>query len=166
MTSKTDSGTDYEHALRAIGRHLDSETAYHVRILEDDDGFTVQFQASQQGEVHASHFAWDRLQDLLIFNSAGRGVGGKRRRNTGLWSQITGGREDFFRALGHKLDQERASGISVDELPDNIALTYVCPDPENSIRSDKHHSLLTLDDMRDIQAIAQQRRDEAAATRS
>lgn len=166
MTGKVDGITDYEHALRVIGRHLDSEIAFHVRVLEVDDGFTVQFQSLQQGEARVSHFAWDRLQDLLIFNSAGRGVGGKRKRNTGLWSEIAGGREDFFRALGHKLDEEGASSLNVDELQDGIALTYVCPDPEDPIRSNKHHSVLALQDMRDIQAVAQQRRDEATAAPS
>lgn len=163
MTGPADGGPDYEHALRAIGRHLDSETAYHVRILEVDDGFTVQFQPSQQGEARTSHFAWDRLQDLLIFNSAGRGVHSKRKRNMGLWTQIPGGREDFFRALGHRLDEERATGISVDELQDGIALSYISPNPDDALRSDKHHSILTLEEMRDIQATAQRRRQEAAA---
>lgn len=149
----------YENALRAIGRHLDSETAYHARVLEVEDGFTVQFQSSpNHADGHSAHFPWERLQDLLIFNSAGRGVGGKRKRHLGLWADVEGGRENLYRAMGNKLDTDGASAVSVDELPDGVALSFMSVDPQDALLTDKHHLVLTLDDMRALQAEAQHRR--------
>jgi hypothetical protein len=157
----------YVHTLRAIGRQLDSELAYHASILEVDDGFTVRYQSSPQfQEGRTSHFPYGRLQDLLIVNSAGRGVPGRRRRTMGLWENVRGGREDFYRALGLRLDEQGAAGVTVEELGDGIALSYTSPDPENVLRSTKCHSVLSLQEVQSLIAEAQSRRTEPAAARS
>ncbi len=163
MTVSTDGDHNYEYALRAIGRHLDSETGFHARITEIETGFTVQFQPVQ-GEERTSDFAWERLHDLLIFNSAGRGIGSKRKRNAGMWAEIPGGREDVFRALGHMLDEEGASEVSLDEKESTVVLTYLHPDRNAAERSHTQHMTLTVEQMRDIQANAQARRNKAAET--
>lgn len=160
MTGPMSGDRNYEHALRVIGRHLDSETGFHAGIEEVEGGFTVHFQPIQ-GEERTSDFAWDRLDDLLIFNSAGRGIGAKRKRNAGLWAEIQGGREDIFRALGHMLDEDQATRVTVDELDDGLAVSYLRPASGNGGGSEERQAVLTIEQLRDIQATAQARRNKA-----
>ncbi len=165
MTVARENTSPYENALRAIGRHLDSETAYRARILEVEDGFTVQFHVSPNHvDARTVLFDWERLDDLLIFNSAGRGVAGKSKRRIGLWSEIEGGREDFYRALGNKLDRDAASAVTVDELSNGVALSYTSSAAPDGPRGDKHCITLTRETMQTLQAEAQRRRGEAASS--
>lgn len=165
MTVAREGTPAYEKALRAIGRHLDSETAYQARVLEVEEGLTVQFHVSPNHvDARTVLFPWERLDDLLIFNSAGRGVPGKSKRRIGLWSEIEGGREDFYRALGNKLDLDAASAVSVDELSNGVALSYTSPGAPDVPRGDKHCMTLSPETMRTLQAEAQSRRGEAASS--
>ena len=149
----------YEHALRIIGRYLDAEPAYYVTVLEMDDGFTVRYSPTRQrSETRTAQFSWARLRDLKVFNAAGRGTGRRSRRNFGLWNDLPGGYQDFFRALGHTLDDKSASSVAIDSLPKGVAVSYVCPTRDRPLAPEKRYDVLNRDVMEDMIAEAQRRR--------
>lgn len=151
--------TSYEEALRVIGRQLDAEPAYHVRILEMEDGFTVRYQPTlQQSDERTMHFGWDRLNDLVVFNTAGRGLARKRGRYQGMWAEFPNGHQGFFRTLGARMDRDQASSLAVDEVPEGVQISYVRPDPENPLRSQKFHTVLHEPEIRRMIEAAQQQR--------
>lgn len=116
----------YERALRAIGRHLDAEPAYHTSVLEVPDGFTVRSQpVRHRANGKVIHFDWHRLNDLAVLHTAARSFGKKRQPHAGIWGSFPNGHEDFFRALGYTLDSEGAANVSIDELPDGFVVSYV-----------------------------------------
>jgi hypothetical protein len=124
MTATRDDMT-YEEALRVIGRHLDAEPAYYVDIRETSGGFDVHYQvAPQRGDVHINHFSWDRLRDLVIFFTSGRGLPRKKGRYQGMWANLPNGHQGFLRAIGHGFDAEGATDVRVQEVDDGVVLSY------------------------------------------
>jgi hypothetical protein len=151
---------NYEQGLRIVGRHLDAEPAYHVRILEVDDGYVVRYQPAQyRSDDRTVHFSQGRLYDLFVFHASGRGCGPRRRdRHLGIWGKFPTGHEDFFRALGAVLDHQFASSLAVDELNDELRVSYMRPDPENPLLSQKCHAAYTEHDIRAMVAAARKLR--------
>jgi hypothetical protein len=151
----------YEQALRVIGRQLDAEPSYHLSILEVADGFTVRYQPSQQrSDAHSVHYSWERLRDLNVFQAAARGIKRKRGRYHAMWAKFPNGHQDLLRSLGATLDRDRASSLSVDEVPEGIAVSYLRPDPGNTLRSQKAHQILRDEDVQGILEEAQHRRSQ------
>lgn len=155
----------YEQALRVIGRELDSEPSYHLSILELADGFTVRYQPSQQrSDARTVHYTWDRLRDLNVFQSAARGIKRKRGRYQGMWENFPNGHQDLLRSLGADLDQKHATSLSVDEVPEGVAVSYVVREPGNALRSQKSHTVLHPEDVKTILEAAQARRAQGLDT--
>jgi hypothetical protein len=166
VADEQDAGIGYEPALRAIGRHLDAEPAYHISVLEVADGFTVRSHPSpHRADGHTLHYSWDRLTDLVVYQIAGRGVRRRKSRHSGLWEHFPNGHEDFFRALGHELDQERASNLTVDEVDEGVAVSYMRPNPDEPFRMDKIHRVMARDDIESMLKAAQARRGRQPAGR-
>lgn len=154
----------YEPALRVIGRHLDAEPAYHISVLEVADGFAVRSHPSgHRSEGRTAHFSWDRLDDLVIYQTAGRGVRRRPPRHSGMWENFPNGHEDFFRALGHVLDAESASSLSVDEVAEGVAVSYMRPSRDDTLHLEKQHSVLRREDIEHLLHDAQQRRTQQGA---
>lgn len=148
VTPESDKPVPYERALRVIGRHLDAEPAYHPSVLEGPDGFTVRSQpVRHRAPGRVAHFDWPRLDSLNIVNAAARLTGRKRRRYSGMWDALPSGHEDFFRALGFTLDQVQASDVSIDELPDGLSVSYVCPADSGGRLFEKRHVIYGVDDV-------------------
>jgi hypothetical protein len=127
--------------------------------MEVKDGFTVRYQAAQhRSESRTAHFTWNRLNDLMVFQTAGRELGSRRSRHEGMWAKFPNGHQDFFRALGFTLDKERASSLSVDEVPEGIHVSYVRPDPNDSVKLEKWDTLMHIKDIEVMLEEAQSRR--------
>jgi hypothetical protein len=157
----------YQRALRVIGRNLDAEPAYHVSILEVADGFTVRsHQARHRTDGRIVHFKWDRLHDLLIFHTAGRDSARRRHRHQGIWANFPSGHEDFFRALGFTLDTENANSLSVDEVPEGIAVSYMRPTPGNALSYEKCHIVYHKQEIETMLTVAQERRGQDVSAES
>lgn len=125
MDSRTADRPSYEETLRVIGRQLDAEPAYTLRVDEDPEGFGVQYKPTMDGDdMRTVHFTWSRLHDLAVFNTAGRGLARKRGRHSGVWEQFANGHQGFFRTLGRRLDREVARDLHVREDSDGIHVTY------------------------------------------
>jgi hypothetical protein len=118
----------YEEALRVIGRHLDAEPAYGVKISEVQDGYLVRFQpAYDRPDEHINHFSWERIRDLVVFFSSGRGLVRKQGRYQGMWAKLPNGHQGFLRALGFSLDKEQASDFTLEEEDDAVNVRYARP---------------------------------------
>jgi hypothetical protein len=72
-----------------------------------------------------THLDWRRLSDLAVLHTAARSFGKRKAPHSGIWASFPNGHEDFFRALGYLLDSEQAANVSIDELPDGFAVSYV-----------------------------------------
>ena len=149
----------YELALRVIGRHLDAEPAYHVSILEVHDGFVVRYQSTQQwSEARTVQFAKSRLEDLFVFHSAARGCPPKPDRHAGLRSKFPTGHQEFMRALGSELDLDGASSLTLDELPEEVRVSYLRADPSNPLRAEKCNMVFDKKDIKSLVETARKRR--------
>lgn len=161
MAQQRDNGLGYEQGLRVIGRHLDAEPAYHVSILEVEDGFTVRYQTAQHlSDGRAIHFTWERLQDLYVFNTGGRGVRRKRDRHEGIWGKFPNGHQDFFRAMGYILDRDGASNLTVDEVSGGLRISYCRPASDDRLQLEKRDMELREADILEIVEAAQRRRGQ------
>jgi len=109
----------YEDALRSLGAHLDSENAGSACVLEMPHGFALRYRRSDTGALVMKEF---RLNALPSWRSL---------RGLELVRPVRGRYQDFFRALGHELDDERATAILLDELDDAYLLSYQHLDPRN-----------------------------------
>ncbi len=155
----------YERALRVIGRHLDAEPAYHTSVLEVPDGFTVRSQpVRHRSSGKVTHFDWRRLADLAVLHTAARNFGKRRAPHAGIWASFPNGHEDFFRALGYTLDSEQAANVSIDELPDGFAVSYVRADGRHAF--EKHHRLYRAEEIEDLLKSALARRGTASTEAS
>jgi hypothetical protein len=147
----------YERALRAIGRHLDAEPAYHTSVLEVPDGVTVRSQpVRHRSSGKVIHFDWRKLADLAVLHTAARSFGKRRAPHSGIWSSFPNGHEDFFRALGYALDSERAANVSIDELPDGFAVSYVRANTRHAF--EKCHRVYRAEEIEGLLASAHARR--------
>ena len=151
---------DYESALRVIGRHLDAEPTYNMSLLEVGDGFTVRSQQSRvRTDTRTTQFTWDRLRDLVVFHVAGRGCARRRPRHAGIWENFPNGHEDFFRALGHRLDDEHGANLSVEEVSEGVAITYNLPPVADGATAEKSQIVLAYSDIEVMLEDARQRRN-------
>jgi len=151
----------YESALRAIGRYLDAEPTYHSSILEVPDGFTVRSQpVRHRATGKVTHFDWRKLWDLAVLHTAARSFGRRKAPHAGIWSSFPNGHEDFFRALGYTLDSEGATNVSIDELPDGFAVSYVRSDGRHAF--EKCHRLYRAEEIERLLKSAVARRGRGA----
>jgi hypothetical protein len=154
-----DQKVDYESGLRVIGRHLDAEPSYNVSILEVDDGFTLRYQPTQHRfDGRTVHFGATKLRDLSIFQTAGRGCAKRHHRHEGMSLKFAEGHEEFLRAVGFMLDREAASSLTLDELADEVRVTYVRATPENTMRTEKRDLAFGESDIQAMVDGARQRR--------
>jgi hypothetical protein len=162
VTDEQPERLDYESALRVIGRHLDAEPTYNVSVLEVNDGFTVRTQQTRaRSDAHSTQFTWDRLNHLVVFHVAGRGCARRRPRHSGIWANFPNGHEDFFRALGHQLDAEHGSGLSVEEMAHGVEVSYYRPAPSSETEREKSSTLLAFADIETMLEQARTRRNAA-----
>ncbi|GAC1403659.1 MAG: hypothetical protein NVSMB52_17590 [Chloroflexota bacterium] len=155
----------YEHALRAIGRHLDAEPAYHVSVLEITDGFVVRSHpARHRTQGRTVEFDWAKLRYLTIFHTAGRHITSRRQRHRGIWENFPNGHEDFFRALGFILDQEKARSIAIEEVPEGVAVSYSRPHHAAEDSFEKFHAVHQRSQIETMVEQAVRRRGDNQAT--
>ncbi len=116
----------YQRALRVIGRYIDNDQAVNVSIAEVQDGFTVRSHPTRKrSDEVVRHFEWDRLGDLDLFYSGGRGVGRRASRRTNDAGKFPCGHEAALRKLGSILDEEDANSLSIDEASDGLDVSYM-----------------------------------------
>ncbi len=151
----------YVQVLRVIGRHLDAEPGEQVRVSESESGFDLQYQPFQGGpDMQMVHFSWDRLEDLSVFQSASRGVTRRHVRRLVAEPRFPGGRQEFFRALGSFLDSEGATKVALEELPEQVKVTYSAPGTSSNSNSQKRTLVLGEQQIHELIVQSRKRRGQ------
>jgi hypothetical protein len=158
-------GSKYSYylMLRALGAWLDEESPRRFTALETVDGFSVVLTGHGSGRPEISEVHFDRetlteREKRLVerhrilgnpFGTAGEG---------GQWHLAPSGRQDFLRALGYELDDADASGVILDELDDQLILTYSYVDPVQGYLWHKRLVQLHPEEISKILDVARERR--------
>ena len=113
----------YQNALRAIGRYADAEKYRAATLFEVQNGFILRaFSAADPSQVLAIEIPDEDVQELVVKNYAERG---RRDGGGGRPTLLPSGYEDFFRALGSYLDSRNARSVSVVEMVDAVAVSFL-----------------------------------------
>jgi hypothetical protein len=152
----------YYVMLRAVGAWLDEEAPKRFTIFETVDGFSLITTAQGNGrpEPTETHFDYDTLAERgkrLVERRRilGSPFGGSGRSH---WALAPTGRQDFLRALGYELDDAEGSGIIVDELEDQLILTYSFVEPGQGYLWHKRMINLRPEEIEKILEVARERR--------
>jgi CheY-like chemotaxis protein len=103
----------YQNRLRVIGRQLDLYRYHSVHLLEVGGGFLVRAIGSDPRAPEALEFPDRDFPQHIAGAVAARGQGERQHQPRGL---LPTGYEDFLRAIGHRMDIDRAQAITVSEL--------------------------------------------------
>lgn len=107
----------YQNWLRAIGRQLDINDYRRFSILEVEDGFVTRAFRNETSPIERLEFSRRDYVELLKAAMSARGRGNRRGSSNLL---LPTGYEDFLRALGYQLDQDRIEALSITELDSSI----------------------------------------------
>jgi len=159
----TPTTTSYQWMLRVLGAYLDEEPSCRISMLEVPDGFVVRLQrALHKLEPEVVHFRRDTLREQLDDLMQARTTRKTIPRHQGIWYHFPNGHQDFLRALGFELDEDRACSIFLDELEDGIVLSYTCPEAPGSDTWTKKRVVLGLNEIEAILNAAFERRGKRA----
>jgi hypothetical protein len=152
----------YQWLFRALGAYLDGEPSSRITLAETPEGFVVRFQAvGTAGEPVVVQLRRDALVGQI--HALPRSTKSTARtRHQGIWWNFPNGHQDFFRALGFELDEARARDVLLDELEDQLILTYSYPDPGAGTRQ-KRMIILGIPDIEAILNAAFERRGTLSA---
>ncbi len=151
---------NYHSMLRALGAWLDEEDPPRFTVLETTEGFDAILDqgATEQKPEHV-RFSYEALTErekrLRSVRKHMRGPGGARHHS---WKLADAGRQDLLRALGFELDDAEATNIIVDELDDQLLLTYSYVDPTEGYLWRKRLIPLGRAEMERIVEVARERR--------
>ncbi|HEX6508468.1 MAG TPA: hypothetical protein VF221_12625, partial [Chloroflexota bacterium] len=136
----------YESTLRGLGAWLDDRSANGITVLEIEPTYVVLFNSN--GDRDPREPSDISVRELVAYES-------QLRTRLGT----PGGRyQDLLRALGHELDDLKASNLLIDEAEDEILLTYVFRPPDGRLLSRKQHSIIKRGDEASLLDKARSRR--------
>jgi hypothetical protein len=139
----------YQIALRTLGAWLDAHGAESdIRILETMDGFVVQGTGRQTIGIESSRtITFDRVWQLSEDKKY------RRRSRT-----KDGGFQNLLRAVGHELDEADAHTILLEQIDEELLLTYVYPRYEGGYAVVKHFTVIAPEGRQHLLRAAQNRR--------
>lgn len=157
MGSRTGEETrTYENVLRAVGAFLDRHAYGRFTLIELPEGFTLTAEQSDGEQSSELHFTWSDLSDQNSQLMRTRRFPGQKFG--GQWHLAPTGRQDFLRALGFELDDAEAQSILIDELEDQLIVTYSHLDPSKGYQWRKRRTALGAQQMNEILQAAHGRR--------
>lgn len=120
----------YQWLLRALGAYLDGEPSGRITLAETAEGFVVRFQGvnTTLDPIVVQLLRETLVEQIHTLLQSTRST--PRTRHQGIWWNFPNGHQDFFRALGFELDEAQAQNVLLDELEDQLILTYSYPDPQ------------------------------------
>ncbi len=153
---EVDESLNYQTALRAIGAWLDSHGADSgIRILETTGGFVV-----QRAE---GHIAGIGSSQTITFDQVWELAEGKKYRKRSKGED--GGFQNFLRAVGHELDEAEAHTILLEQIDEELLLTYIYPRYQGGISFIKHFTVIAPEARQDLLRAAQERRKPGRLTK-
>jgi hypothetical protein len=147
----------YQVALRALGAWLDDQgAAPGIRILETMEGFVVQ-QSSQHstGAETSRTLTFDQVWDLDA-----------ARKNRKRSKEKDGGYQNVLRAIGFELDEADAHTILLEQIDDDLLLTYVYPHYVGGFALLKQFTVIAPEARQEMLRAAQSRRSQGKFAKS
>lgn len=145
----------YQTALRAIGAWLDSRGAgSSIRIFETTDGFVVQQDDGYQAGVDSTQ--------TITFDEVWALAEDKRYRRRSR--REYGGFQNLLRAIGRELDEAEAHSILLEQIGEDVLLTYVYPRYGGGVSLLKHFTVMVPQARQDLLRAAQGRRKPGKLT--
>lgn len=148
----------YQWLLRALGAYLDTAPSGRITLAETPDGFVVRLQnAGTTLDPVIVELPRDALVEQIhsLLQSTRSTT---RTRHQGIWWNFPNGHQDFFRSLGFELDEAQAQDVLLDELENELILTYRYPDPQSGSFG-KRMVILGIADIESILNAAFERRE-------
>lgn len=109
----------YQNRLRVIGRQLDLGQYRAINLMEIPGGTLIRAMGPGARVPEALEYPHIDIANVLSQAIAARGEGERRHRPHPL---LPTGYEDFFRALGYRLDEQNSEAITVAELEGFMAV--------------------------------------------
>jgi hypothetical protein len=147
----------YQMMLRTIGAYLDAEGARFVRVVETPTGMVLEYQpdpADPKQELLDLSY-----QDLLQMTRDLMGRRGQEEDEGTVPGKPSDSYQNFMRALGWELDQMPVSDVLLDEVGDNIVVTYLELDPRQGYVLQKKMAVVEPGERRAILQDAYARRE-------
>jgi hypothetical protein len=148
-------GLTYQVALRALGAWLDAQgAAPGIRIVETTAGFVVQQSSQDSTGVETSRtITFDEVWDL---------AGDKKRRKRS--KEKDGGYQNLLRAVGYELDEADAHTILVDQIDEDLLVTYLYPHYVGGFALLKQFTVIAPETRMEVVRAAQDRRSPGKLT--
>jgi hypothetical protein len=142
-------GLTYQVALRALGASLDAQGASRgIRILETTAGFVVQQSSPESTGVETTQtIRFDQVWDL---------DGDKKLRKR--VKEKDGGYRNLLDAVGRELDEAHAHMILLEEIDQDLLLTYVYPHYAGGFALLKHFTVIAPEARAELVRTVQDRR--------
>jgi hypothetical protein len=142
-------GLTYQVALRELGAWLDDRgRAPGIRIVETTEGFIVQQSSPHSTGLETSEaIAFDQVWNLAD--------NAKRRKRS---KEKDGGYQNLLRAVGYELDEADAHSILLEQIDDDLLLTYLSPHYVGGFALMKHFSIIQPETRVEMLHAAQGRR--------
>jgi hypothetical protein len=139
----------YQAALRAIGQWLDlQEATAGMRIVETPDGFLVAHTPDDDPDNDVSWmFTFDDMIALAEDMS-------RRTRFPGGSVQY----QDLLRAVGYELDEVEAHAVLLEQVNDDLLLTYLYPNYVGGLSLHKQFTVMPQDAAAELVCNARERR--------
>jgi hypothetical protein len=141
----------YQPLLRALGAWLDSSNACNINLIETSTGFMIRYGVGDDPlllrRFILTHAELEHLEAAM-----------KERRSI----NPSGRYQDFLRALGYEIDAQAGAYMVLDEIEDNLYLTFCQPCAGGSHNSIKRARVLNTQDQGAILCKAYARRKPPA----
>jgi hypothetical protein len=112
----------YQNRLRVMGQQLDLGGYRSINLLELPGGFLIRALRTGERVPEALEYPLGEFPELLAQAVAAHGEGERRHHPHHPHPLLTTGYEDFLRALGRHLDEQRVEAITVAELEGFVAV--------------------------------------------
>ena len=137
----------YQPLLRTLGAWLDNNNACNINLIETSTGFIVRYGVGDDTlllrKFILTHAELEHLEAAM-----------KERRSI----NPSGRYQDFLRALGYEIDAQAGAYMMLDEVEDNLFLTFCQPRPGGGMNWIKRARVLNAEDRQAILRKAYARR--------
>lgn len=103
----------YQHLLRALGAWLDSANACNVNLIETSTGFIIRYGVGDEPLL---------LRKFILTHAELEHLEGAMKERRAL--HPSGRYQDFLRALGYEIDAQAGAYMVLDEIEENLYLTF------------------------------------------
>ena len=139
----------YQQLLRALGAWFDTNNACNVNLIETSTGFIIRYGVGEDTLL---------LQKYILTHAELEHLEGAMKERRSL--QPSGRYQDFFRALGYEIDEQAGAYMVLDQIEENLLLTFCHQSKDGGLAWVKRARVLNPDDQAAILRRAYARRKQ------